>query len=825
MQLQAKTIILTLLSALLLLPAQAITAERRFRVINASNGLSDNSSQSVVCTFTGRMIISARGNLNFYNGVSFSHIDTRPEYVYQLPQYRGNDHIYFDKKHHLWLKNRYTVTCVDLLQEVFVSNVDSVMRHVLGCPNQVLDLFTDTLGAVWLLTEKGLYGVNQSKHYPVLRERNLQDVFVSDSLLLTFYDNGEEVGQELSSGRIVHRTKAYNWDKGEKYSKTSVLLPYGHGLFQIRNGENQSLLLYFDLKTLQWTEIMELPYHMNNMAFDRGGDLLHVATSFGYWTYDIKTKEKEHVEELTFNNGQKMLMSINSVTFDRQGGMWLASEKRGVLYARPAASRFTTYMWSQPEATYYGDMMKDLSQNITEFNGKQANCMYTDSRGWTWFGTTKGLFMYETPQSEPQVYTRRNGLLNNVIHAVVEDKEHNIWVSTSCGISCVVFENGKPVFVNSFNQDDNVPNESFSNNKALCLDDSTIIMQSLDHVVHFNPKNFDRVNKHWPMKLYPKLVKMLVNGHEVVPGEEVEGNVIIDRSITRAYDISLNADQNSISLTFTGLNYFRPLQTYYRVRVTGPGITDDWKVYSIYNSGGTVDSRGQFHLPLVSLKPGDYKVEVQVSMFPNEWPAEPVVWTVHVNQPWWRTTGLYMVLLFVLLGLLVVNFYYYSQNTKMRVRRNNQEGDMIRKIKTFVSQCDTAGKEVLRPTQDEIYNADADLQKQLQPEFIDIMLKIIPFVQQHQNGTFSMNQLSKVAQIDIVKLYDAISTNLYKSPRELSILIRLQHSQKLLAETDLSIEEVSHQAGFYTPNYFIGKFFHKYKVTPREYREEHKTTI
>ncbi|MBR1485452.1 MAG: helix-turn-helix domain-containing protein, partial [Prevotella sp.] len=806
----------------LVLSASAADEERVFKVINASNGLSDNSAQQVVCTLTGRLVIAARGNLNFFNGVSFYHIDTHSEYNYQLPQYQGNDHIYFDKLHHLWLKNKYTVTCVDLLQESFVTDVDSVMRHVMGCDNQVLDLFTDSIGHVWLVTEKGLYGVAQKKHYPMLRERSIQDLFVRDSLLLTFYDNGEEVGQDVTSGRTVHRTKAYGWEDGEKYSKSSVLLPFGDGLYQIRNGDQESILLHFDLKTLQWSVVMHLPYHMNNMAVDRDGQMLYIVTSYGYWTYHLQTKELRHVEQLTFASGQKQLVSCNSVAFDRQGGLWIATDKRGMLYARPAAARFTTYTWDQPEARRYAEMMDNLSQNITEFNGKQANCMYTDSRGWTWFGTTKGLYMYETPQSEPMVFSKTNGLLNNVIHAVVEDSEHNVWVSTSCGISCILFEKGRPVFVNSFNEDDNVPNESFSNNKALRLDDGTIVMQALDHVVHFDPRDFGKVNKHWPMVLYPKMVKVLVNGHDVRPGEELDGNVVIDRAITRAYDIWLNADQNTVSLTFTGLNYLRPLQTYYRVKVTGPGIRDEEKVYSYYNGGGTVDSRGQFHLPLVSLKPGEYTVQVQVSMFPNEWPAKAVTWTIHVNQPWWRTTGVYMVLSLILIGLLVANFYYFSQNTKMRARRNNQEGDTIRKIKSFVDTCEGFSKEVLEPTPDEIYGTDEGESRKLQPEFIEIMQKLIPFVQQHKNGSLSMNQLSKAAQVDIVELYDVISTNLYKSPRQLSIVTRLQDSIRLLTETDMSIEEIAQECGFYTPNYYIGNFFHKYKMTPGEYREENK---
>ena len=57
--------------------------ERVFMNLNASNGLADNSVQIIKCTRTGRMIISTLGNLNFYDGVTFAHIDIKQDY--QLP--------------------------------------------------------------------------------------------------------------------------------------------------------------------------------------------------------------------------------------------------------------------------------------------------------------------------------------------------------------------------------------------------------------------------------------------------------------------------------------------------------------------------------------------------------------------------------------------------------------------------------------------------------------------------------------------------------------------------------------------------------------------
>ena len=77
-----------------------------------------------------------------------------------------------------------------------------------------------------------------------------------------------------------------------------------------------------------------------------------------------------------------------------------------------------------------------------------------------------------------------------MIHSVVEDNNGNIWVSTSYGISVVHIVDGKVGRVFSFNDADNLPNETFFDAKGMRLPDGQIVMQAIDHVVKFNPADF-----------------------------------------------------------------------------------------------------------------------------------------------------------------------------------------------------------------------------------------------------------------------------------------------------------------------------------------------
>ena len=811
MRLALRHIFIILLCTVAFVPSIA-TEERIFTVINAANGLADNSAQALICTKTGRIIISTIGNLNFYNGQNFSNIVTRREYQYPLPLYHGAYSLHFDRYHHLWLKNAGGLTCTDLTLEKFVVKPDSVLRQM-GCPLPVLDFFVDSLNNVWTLADEGLYGVEQQQTYSVLGDRNLQGVDVFDDMLLTFYDNGEEVGQNLSTGNTVHRTRAYEWDTAKRFANTSSLLRHKDCYFQLRNGDQEAVLLLFDVKQLKWTTLMETPLHMNSMALK--GQKLYIATDRGYCIFDIVTHEQDWTHELKLASGEVIKADCDAVLFDRQGGIWIGTKRHGLLYAKPNISPFRAIPIETAEAQEYVNKMEELEQTITEFQGMNANCIFTDSRGWSWIGTTTGLYMYKAPHAEPKVFTRKSGFYNDVIHSVVEDADHNVWATTSAGLSFIRFENDEPVFINSFNTVDNIPSESFVNSKAMLLPDSQVVIQMTDHVLIFNPGKFT-VNTPHPYKLYPKLSRLMVNGTNVQANVPVDGTIVIDRAISRAEVINLQSNHTTVMLLFTPLNYFRPLQSYYHVRIIGQG-DELWHTYSSFSSD-MVDSRGMLHLPIFGLAPGRYTIQVQASMFPDMWEGDPYEWEIVVNQSWWQAKGMYYLCAIIVLLLIIINIILYIKNTRMRERRNHEEGDIISKICVFVERAESFENEKLAPKPDE-YGKAAE---KLAPEFIDIMQKLIPYVRESRRDMLSMHKLGEVADVDIVKLYEIVTTNIYKSPRDMIRKLRLQKAAELLATTDKTIEQISDECGFYTPNYFMGNFFHEYKQTPREYREERK---
>ena len=808
-------ILLTVL--LSILTAGAVNVSPRvFRNYTAANGLADNGAQTILCTKTGRLVITTAGQINFYDGASFSYIDPLDENIYALSDYRGNYHLYFDKYHHIWLKNTGSVTCVELITERFVPSIEDVFAEF-GVKERVMDLFVDRTGVVWLLTANGLYSVATKQYIKPRAGLNLQDLEVyKDKFLMLFYENGLMEMYDIAKGKRLAENRPYNDDMARHYAASSLVMMDSTKVYQIRNGAKDAILMQYDVPRKEWTELLRTPYHLNSLV--KHDSLLYVPCEYGYWTVHESSYETTHFEALSIVSGQPLETDINVIAFDRQGGMWAGTESRGILYSRPYKPPFIPYAWGTPTANQLGSMMSNVNQ-WPKFRDRTVNCVFKDSRGWTWVGTSQGLQVYRRESDLlPQVYTTKDGLYNNIVHSIVEDQAHHIWVATSYGISVVLFdEDDKVHFINSYNEYDHVPNEVFVNGKAMLLPDGQIAMQSLDHVVLFDPTKMATLDSYYPFKIYPKLIKLMVNGIDVNPTTEIDGKRILDRALSRVWGLDLNYNQNSLTLVFSALNYFRPQQTFYRVRVLG--LDEEWRVLSPFSSD-MVDKDGLLHLPLIALRPGHYTIQVQASLAPDVWDTRPYEWTIDVNEPWWRSVGLFGLLAFVLVVMAGINLFYYMKNANLRAMRNSEEIGLINRIYAFVDRCNTS-VEVLEPVVEEYTSAQPDPQVELDEDFLKIYKKIAHVVEfERKKKKMTMRRLSNAAGMDAKTFYQVITTNIFKSPRPLIKQARLQQAERMLRNTKEPLEVIADKCGFISVNFLISQFFQVHHVTPDQYRRK-----
>ena len=803
-----------LLSSLTAL-AEDSTRDRRFRVINAADGLADNSAQTIKSTFSGRLVVSTIGHINFYDGSGFTHISSGDS-RYLLPKYKGHYHLYFDDSHHLWLKDKGMVTCVNMLTEQFVSDIGSIFQAQ-GVKGHVEDMFVDSSGSIWLVQGNNIYSRHGKVSLPLRKGRVLQDMDISDNIVLLFYDDCQVDVYDIIAKKKLYSTNSLNHEEVKDYQELSVIYKYRNGFFQIRNGNNKAVLLWFDLGTRQWTKVLSTDYYLSNMTVK--DDVLYIASAYGYWTYDTDSRQIEHYEMIKLTDGRELLTDMNCIEFDRQGGMWIGTEKRGLLYSKYIKSPFNVMTWDNPLSVKYAEMMDKVCTYDMLVKGHRLNCTYKDSRGWIWVGSLNGLYYFKPGQKDSICVKKEDGMVNDVVHSIIEDGKHNIWVSTSNGIVGLVIKNGKVTFVNSFINSDGIPAEAFVNGRAMRLDDGTIVMQALDHVVSFNPMKMSIMEGN-NILLHPKFVRLQVNGTNIFAGTEIDGRVVTEKAVSRLNMIELPSTQNSLSLKFSSLNYFRPIQTYYRYRVSG--LQDKWVMLSYYNSRGLVDKNGILHLPLLGLEPGNYMVEVQASMYPGKWTTPPVKVVVRIKEPWWRTTGLTLLISGVFLILIIWNIVIFSGNSRLKMKRNVSEVELFRRIDGFISRAESCRmeKQTQRSVNDESEDvtSGADLDK----DAVELLMELVPY---SRNGKLDHNVLVQLAikkRIKLTDIYDIITNNIFRSPALLTMAMLLEKASRDLIESGMTVEEIAEKNNFASPNYFIAMFFRRYGMTPLQWRSEGK---
>ena len=795
--------------------AADFVGDRRFRVINAADGLADNSAQTIKGTFSGRIVVSTIGHINFYDGSGFTKISSGSS-RYPLSKYNGHYHLYFDDSHHLWLKDKGVVTCVNMLTEQFVDDIPSIFRAQ-GLKGQIEDMFVDSSGRIWLVQGDTLYSRQASVSIPIRKGFQLQDMDISDNVVLLFYGDSHVDAYDSNTHKKIFSTVALAPADISEYNMSSVIYKFRNGFYQIRNGNNKAVLLWFDLDTRQWKKILATEYYLSNMTIK--DDVLYIASAYGYWTYDIDNGYLVHHEKIRLDDGRELLTDMNCIEFDRQGGMWIGTEKRGLLYSKYIKSPFNVMTWDNPLSVEYSDMMDKVCKYEMLVDGHRLNCTYKDSRGWIWVGSLNGLYYFKPGQKDSICVKKEDGMVNDVVHSIIEDGKHNMWVSTSNGIVGIVVKNGKVTFVNSFINSDGIPAEAFVNGRMMRLDDGTIVMQALDHVVSFNPMKMSIMEGN-NILLHPKFIRLQVNGTNVFAGTKIDGRVITDKAISRLSSIELPSTQNSLSLKFSALNYFRPIQTYYRYKVSG--LQDNWVMLSYYNSNGLVDKNGILHLPLLGLKPGTYVVEIQASMYPGKWGTPPVKVIVMIKEPWWRTTGLTLLVAGVFLVLIIWNVVLFSGNSRMKMKRNVSEVELFRRIDGFISRAESCRQETQVVITDDDELNDASSGADLDDTAVELLMELVPY---SRDGNIDHNILYQMAlhrNVKLTDVYDIITTNIFRSPRMLTLAMLLETAAHQLVETDMIIEEISEKNNFASPNYFIAMFFRRYGMTPAQWRADAK---
>lgn len=393
-----------------------------FSSINANNGLSDNSVRSICQLHDGRMVIVTLGMVNIYDGSSFLHLHYSDEMAYPLNKFYGWHITYIDSKDNIWFKNQYKLYLFDVRKESYVPNIDSIFFSY-GIKDHVTDFIIDSEYNFWFITDKNglLFRKRYEKranlfindvsitNYP---DDQLIDIEINKNKLFLFYKSGVMVCYDVNTREEEYRDNPFKRN-GNLYSSTIAVLPYNEYLYQVRNGNVKGISVRYNVNTRSWDRIIETDdCWQNTLTLDSKGNCW-ISTFQGLWLIDKNLKKKRLISPIQLVDGRLFETEITTQYNDNNGGLWVGSINRGLLYYHPDRFKFRNF----------GRTLFKLNDN----EKLRVNC-FSEIDNNVLVGTQNGLYLYSKKTELLVPYERIP--VNTTCNMLFKDSRQHNWLCT-----------------------------------------------------------------------------------------------------------------------------------------------------------------------------------------------------------------------------------------------------------------------------------------------------------------------------------------------------------------------------------------------------------
>ena len=493
---------------LLLTSWMVVAQSYQFKHLEVSDGLSNNSVNTICKDRDGFMWFGTATGLNRYDGYTFKiyqHAENDPE---SLPDNYITDIVEMPDGR-FWINTARGYVLFDKEQDCFITDVTGFMKNLEsgGVPEQV---FVDREGNTCLsVAGEGCYRYKEGGKATFFSyvEHSLPEYGVtqiaecSDGLLLIY-----------NTGLLVcldHATLAIKW----KFDEIKKYIPAGKTIeFSLFVDRDNCIWAYslmgiwaYDCGTKSWRTDLTAIWSsrpdviIHAVAQDIEG---RIWVGKDYDGIDVFEKETGKVTSLVAHDDNGRSLSHNTIYdlyADRDGIMWVGTYKKGVSYYSESIFKFNMYEWGDITCIEQADENKLwLGTNDhgillwNRFTGK-AEPFWRDAErqlpnpvvsmlkskdGKLWVGTFNGgLYCMNGSQVRSYKEGVGNALASNNVWALVEDDKGRIWIaSLGGGLQCL--EPSSDTF------------ETYaSNNSALLENNVTSLCWGDDNTLFFGTAN------------------------------------------------------------------------------------------------------------------------------------------------------------------------------------------------------------------------------------------------------------------------------------------------------------------------------------------------
>ena len=335
---------------------------------------------------------------------------------------------------------------------------------------------------------------------------------------------------------------------------------------------------------------------------------------------------------------------------DKNGWLWLGTSN-GVYVFQPDS------LIADPKAYYHYNYAEG------KLRSNEIKYIFSDSRGDVWIATSGSGISICTPSNDYSAlkfkyYSIEDGLCNDVVQSIIEDRQGNIWMSTEYGISKFVY--AEKLFENYFFSAYSHGNVYTDSSVGQC-DNGDIIFGSNYGFVVFSPEIVKKSSVPFPVIF----TNLNVNGINMLPGDP---DSPLTSALAYSEGIKLKHNQNSVTIDFSSFNYSDARETKYSYMLEN------------YDKSWSAPSALSF-AAYKMLPPGKYKLLVKSSNSSGMWSDTVSSLPITIHPPIYFTPWAFLVYaLFLFIALyfsyrLTRNFYLL--NKKIAVEKQLTEYKLV----------------------------------------------------------------------------------------------------------------------------------------------------
>ena len=262
----------------------------------------------------------------------------------------------------------------------------------------------------------------------------------------------------------------------------------------------------------------------------------------------------------------------------------------------------------------------------------------------------KGIIAYDQSSEKVFSITEEQGLPNNTIYGILEDRQGYFWLSSNKGLSRFLLPGDISIinrsYFNVFSAQDGLQSNEFNTGAWYEGADGTLYFGGIKGLNFFNPANFIKNSQEIPVVITQVNIK--------------NSPFSSDTIISYKKRLQMKYHENSVSFSYAGLAFFSNAGLQYLYRLSG--YDDDW-----------INAGNRNYAAYTNLLPGDYYFEVKsYNQTTNEYgpvtrlalQITPPYW-----QRWWFIVSGILLLIAVLYALYRyrINQILQMQNVRSRI--------------------------------------------------------------------------------------------------------------------------------------------------------------